>query len=108
MGDIWLFFVRKINSSNQRLIHYFSILFKNILNGSYNYSENSIKNLEIQKLKWDIKHIHRELGEYIYKCNSLNNAFDFSNDLHFNELVKKIKKIENFINEKNKINKIEK
>ena len=80
MGDIWLFFVRKINSSSQRLIHYFSILFKNILNGSYNYSENSIKNLEIQKLKWDIKHIHRELGEYIYKCNSLNYAFDFSND----------------------------
>lgn len=108
MADIWLFFVKKINSSTQRLIHYFSILFKNIINGSYSFSEHSIKNIEIQKLKWEIKHLYQELGEYIYKCNTLSDAFNFSNDLHFNELLKKIEKIENFINEKNKINKIEK
>ena len=108
MADIWLFFVKKINSSCLRLIHYFSLLFKNIINGSYSFSEKSIKNIEIQKLKWEINHLYQELGEYIYQCNISSNAFDFSNDLHFNKLIKKIKKIENFINKKNKINKIEK
>ena len=102
MADFWLFFVKKINYSSQRLIKYISILFKNILNSSNSISKNSLNQIEMQKMRWELKHCQEELGVYVYKCNSSNGAFDFSNDAHFNELVKKIKEIQNFIDKKNK------
>jgi len=102
MADFWLFFVKKINYSSQRLIKYISILFKNILNSSNSISKNSLNQIEMQKMRWELKHYQEELGVYVYKCNSSNGAFDFSNDAHFNELVKKIKEIQNFIDKKNK------
>tara|TARA_B110000263_G_scaffold57003_1_gene48644 strand:+ start:832 stop:1143 length:312 start_codon:yes stop_codon:yes gene_type:complete len=102
MADFWLFFVKKINYSSQRLVKYFSILFKNILNSSSSISKNSLNQIEIQKMKWELKHHQEELGAYVYKCNSFDGAFNFSNDVDFNELVKKIKEIQNFIDKKNK------
>ena len=102
MADFWLFFVKKINSSAQRLIKYFSVLFKNIMISSNYFSKNGLDQIEIQKMKWELKYHQEELGKYIYKCNISDNAFDFSNDVHFNELIKKIKEIQHFIDKKNK------
>ena len=102
MADFWLFFVKKINYSSQRLIKYFSVLFKNIMISSNYFSKNGLDQIEIQKMKWELKYHYQELGKYIYKCNISDNAFDFSNDFHFNELIKKIKEIQHFIDKKNK------
>tara|TARA_Y100001968_G_scaffold110398_1_gene99925 strand:- start:35 stop:337 length:303 start_codon:yes stop_codon:yes gene_type:complete len=98
MADFWLFFVKKINYSSQRLIKYFSILFKNIINRSKYVSKNSLDQIEKQKMKWELKHYQEKLGAYVYNCNSSDGAFDFSNDEKFNELIKKINEIQNFIN----------
>ena len=108
MADFWLFFVKKINYSSKRLIKYFIILFKNVINSSKYVSKNSLEQIEIQKMKWELKHYQEKLGIYIYNCNNSNGAFDFSNDEKFNELIKKINEIQNFIDKKIKINKIEK
>jgi len=102
MADFWLFFVKKINYSSQRLIKYFSILFRNIIDSSSYFSKNGLNQIEIQKMKWELKHHQEELGTYIYKCNISDGSFNFSNDVHFNELIKKIKEIQLFIDKKNK------
>tara|TARA_Y100001970_G_scaffold44549_1_gene55677 strand:+ start:287 stop:598 length:312 start_codon:yes stop_codon:yes gene_type:complete len=102
MADFWFFFVKKINLYGTRLIQYFSILLKNIIYGSRKISENSLDKIEIKKIEWELKHNQEKLGAYIYKCNKSDGAFDFSNDIYFNDLIDKIKENKNFIDQKNK------
>ena len=108
MAEFWLFFVKKINLSNKKIIKYFSMLFRNIIYGSKQFSKTGLKQIEIKKMEWELKKNQEKLGAYIYKCNSSHGAFDFSNDVYFNKMITKIKENQNFINQKNKINIIEK
>tara|TARA_A100001011_G_scaffold400836_1_gene519612 strand:- start:12483 stop:12794 length:312 start_codon:yes stop_codon:yes gene_type:complete len=102
MADFWLFFVTKINKSTQKVLKYISILFNNILRGTTTISKDSFSQIEIQKLKWELNFFYKKLGSYIFKCNKVDGAYDFSNDENFIKLIKKIKEIENFIDTKNK------
>ena len=102
MADFWLFFVKNINYSGQKLIKSLSVLFKNIINSSNAFSKNGISQIEIQKMKWELKYYQEKLGAHVYKNNISNGAYDFSNDVYFNELVEKIKEIQKFLNKKNK------
>jgi len=73
---------------------------KNILS---NYDSKIGKSkIEIKKIEWELKHNQEKLGAYIYKCNKSDGAFDFSNDIYFNDLIDKIKENKNFIDQKNK------
>ena len=106
MSEVWLEFIKKINFFSQKIIKYFSFLVKNVISGSKSFSKRSIDNFEINKVKWELKRHKQELGDYIYKSNTEDNAFNFSGDENFDRIIKKIKENENFINNEN--NKIEK
>ena len=102
MADFWIFFVKNINKSTQKLLRYISILFSNISNSSSNFFKDGFNKIEIQKLKLELSFHYKKLGDYIYKSNTNDDAYDFSNDENFIKLIKKIKEIENFIDIKNK------
>tara|TARA_Y100001934_G_C11677155_1_gene461644 strand:- start:122 stop:433 length:312 start_codon:yes stop_codon:yes gene_type:complete len=102
MADFWIFFVKNINKSTQKLLRYIGILFSNISDGSSNFFKDGFNKIEIQKLKLELSFHYKKLGDYIYKSNTNDDAYDFSNDEHFIKLIKKIKEIENFIDIKNK------
>jgi len=106
MSDIWIGFIKKINSFTKKLIKYFSFLAKNIISGSRKFSKKSVDNFEMNKVKWELKKNKHELGHYVYKSNINDNAFNFSDDENFDKIIKKIKENENFINSGN--NKVEK
>ena len=40
-----------------------------------------------------VKFSLQKLGDYVYKSNTNNDAYDFSNDENFIKLIKKIKKL---------------
>tara|TARA_B100000686_G_C16147188_1_gene645009 strand:+ start:136 stop:447 length:312 start_codon:yes stop_codon:yes gene_type:complete len=100
MADFWLFFVKKINSVTKKITHYLSLLIKNIIYSSKKISKTGIDQIEIKKLQWELKQNQEKLGAYIYKCQKLDGTFDFSNDVYFDQMIKKIKENQNFINKK--------
>ena len=108
MGEIWLFFIKKINRFNKILVNYIGLLFKNIIYGGKNISKMSFKTMERKKMEWEMKQNKEQLGDYIYKSNTTDKTVDFSNDTYFHEMIKKIRENKSFLgSEKNKINKIE-
>ena len=107
MSNIRLSFIKKINLFTVKLIKYFSYLIKNIISGSRKISKKSIDNIELNKVKWELKKNKHDLGNYIYKSNVNDNAFNFSDDENFDKIIRKIKENENFINTSNN-NKVEK
>ena len=100
MADFWLFFVKKINSVTKKITHYLSLLIKNIIYSSKKISKTGIDQIEIKKLQWELKQNQEKLGSYIYKCHKSDGTFDFSNDVYFDQMIKKIKENQNFINKK--------
>ena len=101
MSEIWLSFIKKISLFSSRLIKYFSLLSKNIISGSKNFSKKSIDSIELNKVKWELKKNKQELGDYIYKSNVNDDVFNFSGDEKFENIIKKIRENQNFINHPN-------
>ena len=56
--------------------------------------------LEIEKLKWDLKQKYAALGKYVTEKKEKQSVTDFSNDSHFLELVNNAYKLKNYIEER--------
>ena len=99
MSDIWSIFANKINNFNRKIIQGSASIIKSIVSYSKFFSKSSINKIEINKLKWKLKKEKEKLGNYIYESN-LNDIYNFSNDLKFQNFIKKIKEIKFFLNNK--------
>ena len=102
MSEIWLLFIKKINKTNQLLIKYFSLIIKKIIYGSKFFSKRSIEKIEEKKIKWERQKKLEQLGLYIYNSNQEKDMVDFSNDVYFNETIKKIKEDQEFLESEHK------
>ena len=58
--------------------------------------------IEIEKLKWELKQKHNELGEYVAEKKISKSATDFSHDILFLDLVNEVARIKLFIDERQK------
>ena len=56
--------------------------------------------IEIEKLKWELKQKHNELGKYIAEKKISRSVTDFSHDQQFLELVNEVNKIKIYIDER--------
>ena len=56
--------------------------------------------LEIEKLKWELKQKYAALGKYITDKKEKKSVTDFSHDSHFLELVNDAYKLKNYIEER--------
>ena len=102
MSEIWLLFIKKINKTNQLLIKYFSLIIKKIIHGGKFFSKSSIEKIEEKKIKWERQKKLEQLGLYIYNSNQEKDMVDFSNDVYFNETIKKIKEDQEFLESEHK------
>ena len=55
--------------------------------------------LEIEKLKWELKQKYAVLGKYVTDKKEKKSVTDFSHDSHFLELVDEAYKLRNYIEE---------
>ena len=56
--------------------------------------------LEIEKLKWELKQKYAALGKYVTNKKEKKSVTDFSHDSHFLELVNEAYKLKNYIKER--------
>ena len=56
--------------------------------------------LEIEKLKWELKQKYAALGKYVTDQKESKSVTDFSHDSHFLELVINAYKLKNYIEER--------
>ena len=56
--------------------------------------------LEIEKLKWELKQKYADLGKYVTDKKEKKSVTDFSHDSHFLELVNDAYKLKNYIEER--------
>ena len=55
--------------------------------------------IEIEKLKWELKQKYNEIGRYVAEKKLSKSVTDFSHDQQFLELISEINKIKLYINE---------
>tara|TARA_B100001123_G_C14434983_1_gene680244 strand:+ start:168 stop:503 length:336 start_codon:yes stop_codon:yes gene_type:complete len=58
--------------------------------------------LEIEKLKWELKQNYNKLGKYVAKMKISKSVTDFSHDSSFLQMVNDINKLQLFIDERKK------
>ena len=56
--------------------------------------------IEIEKLKWELKQKYAALGKYVTDKKESQSVTDFSHDSHFLELVNDAYKLKNYIEER--------
>ena len=68
------------------------------------YGEKNVRKgkvqIEIEKLKWELKQRYNDLGQYVADKKILKSATDFSHDQQFLELVNEINRIKLYIEER--------
>ena len=102
MGDSLDIIVKKMNNFGKKLSEKSNLYFKKAVNKSEEYADKGIQQIEIEKLKWKLKRVYIELGEYIYTSNTNKNIFDYSDDENFILLLDRINRIKNIIKQKKK------
>ena len=94
--------VKKMNNFGKKISEKSNLYFKQAVNKSEEYADKGIQQIEIEKLKWKLKKIYIELGEYIHASNTSKNISDYSDDENFILLLEKISRIKNMIKQKMK------
>ena len=75
---------------------------KSILSKGEKISNKGKVQIEIKKLKWELKQQYNELGKYVAEKKISKSVTDFSHDAQFLKLVNKVNKIRLYISEQKK------
>ena len=100
MDDTLDIIVKKMNNFGKTLSEKSNSYFKKAIDKSGEYADKGVQHIEVEKLKWKLKQMYRELGEYIYISNLNENIVDYSDDEKFILLIDRINRIKNLINQK--------
>ena len=63
-------------------------------------AENGKIQLEVEKLKWDLKKKYQELGDYVVQKKEQNSVSDFSQDTMYLQKTNEIIKLKFYIEER--------
>ena len=69
-------------------------------------TENSKIQIEVEKLKWDLKKKYQEIGEYVTKKKQQKSTSDFSQDTSYIQKIDEVIKLKLYIEERIKEKKI--
>ena len=89
--------VHKLNKFGRNISEKSNFYLKKTFFKSEKYAGKGVQHIEHEKLKWQLKKVYIELGQYIYNSNMKNNISDYSNDEKFILLLDKINRIKNII-----------
>ena len=98
MNDSLDIIVKKMNRIGKKISKKSNVYLKKIIYKSEEYADKGIQQIEIEKLKWELKKKYIELGKYIDRTNNEENIFDYSDDDRFILLLDKINRLKKMIN----------
>jgi|TARA_B110000467_G_scaffold49806_1_gene45679 hypothetical protein len=100
MADLFEETLKKMNEITNSASEKVSIFFKKAVNKGETYAVKGKIQIEIEKLKWDLKQFYIELGHYVALKNRDGGVMDFSHDDKFIRLLDKIENQRQYISER--------
>jgi len=100
MADIFEHTLKQLNEITDSASHKVGSFFKKAVNKGEEYAVKGKIQLEIEKLKWDLKQLYVELGRYVALKNRETGVMDFSHDDQYIRLLEKIENQRQYISER--------
>ena len=100
MTDIFEQTLKQLNEITDSASQKVGSFFKKAVNKGEEYAVKGKIQLEIEKLKWELKQKYADLGKYVTDKKEKKSVTDFSHDSHFLELVNEAYKLKNYIEER--------
>ena len=100
MSDIFDTFSDKIQQLSSRVAKDGKKYIQSAVSKGEEIGQKGKIQLEIEKLKWELKQKYTTLGKYVTDKKESNSVTDFSHDSRFLELVNDAYKLKNYIEER--------
>ena len=100
MSDLFDDFTRRIQSLSDRFAKNGKKYLQSALFQGEKITHKGKIQVEIEKLKWELKQRYHELGKYVSEKKISKSATDFSHDKEFLELVDKVNRIKLYIDQR--------
>ena len=100
MADLFEQTLKKMNKITNSASEKVGVFFKKAVNKGEAYAVKGKMQIEIEKLKWDLKQLYLELGRYVALKNRDGGVMDFSHDDQFIRLLDKIENQRQYISER--------
>ena len=100
MADIFEQTLKQLNEITDSASQKVSAFFKKAVNKGEEYAVKGKIQIEIEKLKWDLKQLYIELGRYVALKNREDGMMDFSHDDQYIRLLDKIENQRQYISER--------
>lgn len=100
MADIFEETLKKMNEITDSASKNVGKFFKKVVDKGEKYAVKGKIQIEIEKLKWDLKQFYVELGRYVVLKNREGGVMDFTHDNQYIDLVNKIENQRQYISER--------
>jgi hypothetical protein len=100
MADIFEQTLKQLNEITDSASQKVGAFFKKAVNKGEEYAVKGKIQIEIEKLKWDLKQLYIELGRYVALKNREGGMMDFSHDDQYIRLLEKIENQRQYISER--------
>ena len=100
MSDLFDSLVRRFESFSDSLSKNGKKYFQFVLSKGEKIGHQGKVQIEIEKLKWELKQRYNELGKYVAEKKISRSVTDFSHDQQFLELVNEVNRIKLYIDER--------
>jgi len=101
----------------ENITHKIPKLYEHYLSLSKKYSQMAIRRgkkvgekskiqIELEKLKWELKQKYQKLGNYIIQKKEAENIMDFSHDNEYIHQINEIMELKNYINKRKRAQKL--
>ena len=100
MSDMFDSLVRRFESFSDSFSKNGKKYFQSVLSKGEKIGHQGKVQIEIEKLKWELKQKYNELGKYVAEKKISRSVTDFSHDQQFLELVNEVNKIKIYIDER--------
>jgi len=100
MADIFEQTLKQLNEITDSASQKVGAFFKKAVNKGEEYAVKGKIQIEIKKLKWDLKQLYTELGGYVALKNREGGMMDFSHDDQYIRLLDKIENQRQYISER--------
>ena len=100
MADIFEKTLKQLNEISESASQKVGSFFKLVVNKGEKYAARGKIQLEVEKLKWDLKQLYIELGRYVAHKNNESGVMDFSHDDNYIRLLDKIENQSQYISKR--------
>ena len=100
MSDLFDSLARRFKSFSSSFSNNGKKYFQSVLSQGEKIGHRGKVQIEIEKLKWELKQKYNNLGKYVAEKKISRSVTDFSHDQQFLELVNEVNKIKIYIDER--------